>query len=436
MKINYTLLFLLIFSCQLMAQEHGNKHKRPAPGAVEITGEQDEATKANAEYINHGTFLKEALLKLPLKTVPLIDSTSFDSFIDIDDYKPIDADLFMLPKIYKNWHSKNYRICTINAYRLHLSENFHTVVATVLKADFEMETRLINYDLKGNIMGSQMVSYDEISEGWRRYTSTIEKKKIIRSYYMSPNEDDVPVMEVNFIKIKPNGALYEMGIDDIFFDLVADVFDIPSQRQMPELNKFKILPNNPNLAVVVVPEIAAGSEEDGYFAFNTHIALANVAAKKITHYYFESHKTNGWTSDAIRLAQISIDTAPYFVTENKRAFGLRLHFWGSSQVNPYGEQSLSLFELSGKTLKKILHNFTVEMETGEWDGDCNGEFTDHNKTLAMTGKKSGGYFDILVRNKITHTTAFKNNGDCDSRERTTVKTSILKFDGRQYQRGN
>lgn len=432
MKITYLLFFLMLFSCKQNAQEKKNTNKTPAEGAVEITGELDETTKASAEYINHGTFLKEALLQLQRKDVPLIDSTSFDSFIDIDDYKTIDADLFMLPKIYKNWHSKNYRMRTINAYRLNLSENFYTAVITVLINDTEMETQLINYDLKGNIMGSQMVSYDEIAEGWSRYTSTIEKEKIIRSYYMSPNEDDLPVMEVSFIKIKPNGSLYEMGIDDIFFDIVADAFNIPSQKQIPRLNVYKVLPNNPNQAVVVIPEIAEGSEEEGYFALNTHIALVNIGGREITHRYFESHKTNKWFSDAIRLDEIKIDTAPYWVTEDKRVFGIRLHFWGSSRVNPYYEQSLSLFELSGKTLKKIMHNFTVEKGTGRWDGNCEGAFTDNKKVLAMTPKKSNGYFDILVRNTITHSTAFINNGDCDEKESTTTETSMLKFNGMVY----
>lgn len=150
------------------------------------------------------SFLQE-IEQLASKPLPIIDSTSFDSFIDEDDYKEVDSDALKLAEVYSNWNEKGYNFRAIRAYKINLSNNFYSVVVTVLKGDNEMESILINYDLTGNPIASEMVSYDEIAEGWTRYTSMIEKNQISRTYYIWASEEDFPVMEVSFIKIAPNG---------------------------------------------------------------------------------------------------------------------------------------------------------------------------------------------------------------------------------------
>lgn len=58
------------------------------------------------------------------------------------------------------------------------TEIFHTVVITIKKGDNEMESRLINYDLDGNIIDSKVMAYDEIAEGMSMTNSKIERGKI------------------------------------------------------------------------------------------------------------------------------------------------------------------------------------------------------------------------------------------------------------------
>lgn len=428
MKQTYLLIVLIFCSCA-----QNTKEKTPSKGAVEIISAVENVAKEVTEQINNGTTFKEELQKLKTKKVPLIDSTSFDSFIDESDYKTINAEAFQLPKIYKNWYEENDKHRAVSAYRLNLSDDFYTVVVTVLSGDEVMESKLINYDLEGNVIASEMIAYDETVESWARTKSTIESNKITIDYQYTVSEDDEDGPVYSVVKIESDGNFRVLGIRDICYELVIKELNLNESKLIPTLQVFKILPNSPNEAVVVIPEIAVGSEEEGYLEFNTHVALVNTASKEITHQYFESHQTNGWISDAIHLREITIDTAPYDLSEDVRAFGIRIRFIGSSQVNPYENEALSLFVKSGDNLKKVLNNFDIMKYGGEWNGDCDGEFLSEEKTLSISEEKTNGYFDIIIKNKLTKSINVKDElGNCDTKETFTNKTSVLKFDGKTY----
>ncbi|CAM1340123.1 PA3715 family protein [Tenacibaculum aestuarii] len=435
MKYSYLLIIFLLFSCS-----KNNKEKIPAKGAiekqkiekaVETVADEIEAVAKPSEHVT--TTFKEELLKLKLKTVPLVDSTSFDSFIDENDYKTINAEAFQLPKVYKNWDNSKSNYRAIDAYRLNLSRDFYTVVVTVLQNEEVMESKLINYNIEGNVIASKMIAYDEIVESWARTKSTIESNKITIDYQYTVNENDGDGPIYSIVKIEPDGNFRDLGIRDIYYELVIKELNLDESKLVPALQAFKILPNSPHEAVVVIPEIVEGSEEEHYFALNAHVAFVNIENKQVLYHYFESAKTNGWISDAIMLKEIIIDTASYTITEKERAFGIKTHFVGSSRVNPYESDRLSLFIIENNSLQKVLHNFEVLYSGGEWDGSCKGQFFDKKKTLIISEEKTNKYFDIVVKNKITESIAFINvNGDCDNKNTVTTKTSVLKFDGKTY----
>lgn len=436
MKSTYILLVLIFLSCAPNTKERENKStevETPLNVATEIGNTVEKVAKENeieaaAEPSEHiTTTFKEELLKLKLKTVPLVDSTSFDNLTDKGDYQKINTEALKLAKVYKNWKElkPNYR--AIDAYRLKLSKDFYTVVITALQSDGEIESRLINYDLEGNVIAYMIIAYDEIVESWARTKSTIETDRITINYQYNVSE------ETSVVKIESNGKLSMLNISDIFYELVIDELNINRSKLMPALQAFKILPNRPNEAIVVIPEIVEGSEEEHYFTLNTHIAYVNIENKQVLFHYFESAETNGWISDAIRLDEIKIDTAPYTITKNERAFGIKTHFIGSSRVNPYVSDQLSLFMIKNNSIQKILDNFEVLYGGGEWDGNCKGEFINEKKILIISEEKTNTYFDILVKHKITESIAFiDENGDCDNKNTVTTKTSVLKFDGNSY----
>ena len=433
MKPPYILLLLFFCACAQKSKEKTdtNNNKDTVETSPKVKDVED-AVEAVAQTANSANF-KEVLQKLKLKSVPVVDSTSFDSFIDEDYYKTINTEALKLAKVYKNWNNPNYNYQVIDAYRLDLSEDFYTVVVTVLQGDNQLESLLINYDLNGGVITSEIVAYDEKAQGWTRFQSKIEAKKITIKYHVLVSDAAASQMEINTLKIEADGTLKQLTIDDVFYELVIKTLNINSKKLIPSLQAFKILPNSPNQAVVVIPELVEGSEEEHYFYLNTHIAIVNLETKQITHQYFESSKTNGWVSDAIVLTDIIIDTAPYDVTDKIRAFGIKTHFVGSSRANQYESETLSLFVKLEDKLQKVLDNYEVLNNVGEWDGFCFGKFIKEEKILIISRQKTNEYYDIIVKSKITETNNFEDeNGACDYKETSSHQTSVLTFDGKTY----
>lgn len=417
LNFKYTFFLLVLFtSCK-----HNQEEKITEIPVVEQTD------KISEEHIEAATEFKKEFFKLPLKKLPITDSTSFDSFIEAEDFKNINAASFKLSEIYDNWNNKDYNYKVISGYRVAFSNEFYSAVLTVKKGDHEMETTMINYDLKGNFIDSILIAYDEIAEGFFKTTSKLEKDKITikKIEWTDEGHESIDVYKVN-----EDGKIAIMTNDESIINTVVNYLNLDKLKVKTDLIVQKFLKTS-NETIVVIPEIVEEAEE--YFSLNTHIVIYSNQTGKVTHTYFESSKTNNWISDAIRLDEIKIDVAPYFLTENTRAFGIRVEYFGSSRVNPYYNQTLSLFVKEKGTLKNILRNLSVEENTGEWDGACEGKFHDESKTLIMTKEKTNGYFDILVKSKIVESVAFFNNAnECDEKETVSYTTSVLKFDGNLY----
>lgn len=225
--------------------------------------------------------------------------------------------------------------------------------------------------------------------------------------------------------------LISFAQSESLINTVVKQLHLDKSKIKTELVISKSFPNNPNKTIIVIPEIV--DEGEMYFELNSHILIIDSKSGNIKSYFFESSKTNNWISDAIQLTEITIDTAPYKVSKNERAFGIRLHFIGSSRPNPYENETISLFVQSKNKLKKILNNYEILYNGGEWDTDCEGEFVDERKVLIISNNKTNGLFDILVKNKITETTNYINeNDECSSIDNIRSLKTILKFDGKKY----
>ena len=416
MKYIYLLILVVFISC------NQNKNEQKTPSEV-----NNGALDSLIEYTEEGSSFIEEFQKLPVKHIPLIDSTSFDSFIDEDDIKKINVEALRLPLVFTNWFKKGYDYKVISGYRLVLSESFYSVVVTTEKGNHEMKSTLINYDFEGNIIDYKGVAYDEIAESLVRTQSKIEKNKITiyTIEWTEEKKENTTVFQIN-----SEGKFVNTTKEELLIDKICSELGIEKSNIKEDLCTYLVLGNGRE-GIMVVPEIV--EEGEAFFTLNTHIVVYDNVTNKITHKYFESTMTNGWVSDAIRLDQIKIDPAPYYVDEEKRAFGIRVNYYGSSRVNPYYNQTLSLFVKGEDILKKVLDKYTVELNTGEWDGSCVGEFLDEKKILIMSKNKTNAYVDIIVKNTITKTKNFISEiGDCDYKEKVINKTSVLKFDGSKY----
>lgn len=430
MKYIYVLLLILFVSCA--------KNKQPkkvsavkAKDVVEVPEEENVVLNS----VDTEAFLVE-IKKTKTKEFPIFETTNFDSFITAEDYNEVNVKALQLERLYPNFYNKDYNFKTLASYRIQLDKAFYTLVVALQKTDNEMESRLINYDLKGNIIDSKVVAYDEIAEGMSQIKSIITENEIrVHHVFWSEKKE----VEEQVYEIPTNGKFKEPFkhnlhqkikdytiINNVLNDLKLNWVQIKKDLIVVQEN-----PGNSNEIIVVIPEII--DEGEYYFELNSHIVLVNAISGKITHKYFESYKTNGWQSDAVMLDRIEININKYLIGAKNNAFGLNVHYHSLSSANPYSKKSLNLYVKEGSLLKNILHNYTIEEYTGEWDGACYGEFLKENKNLIISNTATNNFSDFLVITSYVKTKNIENeNGECDNIETRSTQISKLKFNGQVY----
>ncbi|WP_158975708.1 hypothetical protein [Cellulophaga sp. L1A9] len=194
----------------------------------------------------------------------------------------------------------------------------------------------------------------------------------------------------------------------------------------------KVKPDNSEETIVVIPEIV--QEDEDYFELNSHILIIETNTGKIKSRYFEGSLTNEWYSDAVRLAEIKIDTAPYLLSEDTRAFGIRVYYYNNSHPNPYSHETISLYFDENNTLKQVLKNFEMMSYGGEVNSECEADLSGVEKVLILKETKTNGYFDILVKSTVKTTTRKEaSNGDCIEEKKITNLDQVLKFKNGKYQ---
>lgn len=427
MKSPYIVLILFILSCGPKPQEDKN-----TPGAIEVS---DGAKDNLSEGVEKG-FL-ETIKSAKAKYLPQIEKTNFDSFIDKDDYTQIDFKALKLDLVYPDLNFENHNARIIDLYTLPIRDDYHSVVITVLKNDNEMESILINFNAEGDIIDHELVAYDEIAEGMSQIVSRISENLLTvnRIFWGNTKEIEQAEYEIRWdgtIEKVDTKSLNKFFEDFELIDKVLTELKLDWVQTKNSMIKTKVYPENPNETFLVIPEVVDEGEQ--YFELNSHIVIADNHTGKISHKFFESNQTNQWVSDAIELWKINIDTAKYQLSEKTKAYGIQVDFLGMSRVNPYSNQTLSLFIKSGNKLEKILSNYSVKDFGGEWDGDCNGEFNSEEKIVFVGSHKTKGYFDLLVNKKITDTKNYQDEdkGECQTENSYQIKNTILKFDGRMY----
>ncbi len=430
MKNLYAAIGFLIISCGQGSKLKKDSHVE-AQGAIEVI-EQGLETPSQGANLAFDNVMGNA----KTKKLPHIETTNFDSFIDEDDYEEIDAKALKLDQIYPDFGSEGRNYRAIAMYTLPINTSFNSVVITLLKSGHEMETVLVNYDSEGNPIAHQVVAYDEVAESLSQTVTRISEDRLTvnRIFWADIKE----VEEIEY-EIRGDGTLEKIGakkLNDTFenFTLINSVLtDLKSDWVKIKTNLITSAPypNNSDETIIVIPEIV--DEGIQYVDLDSHLVIADNRTGNITHTYFESHKTNTWVSDAIELNKVALETTPYQLAEDKMAFGLTVSHVGHSSVNPYATKTLSLFVKSGDSLQKVLADYTIENYGGEWNGDCDGEFTGEKKTFIISQDQTNGYADIYVTNEITFSENAKDKkGECLICEKHQTKNAVLKFNGKTY----
>ena len=134
--------------------------------------------------------------------------------------------------------------------------------------------------------------------------------------------------------------------------------------------------------------------------------------------------------DAIRINEIKVDTARYILAADARAFGLRIVRQGSSRVNPYSNETLTLYVPQGPKLARVLDELEMTLERGEWDANCAGNFETVRGSLSIARSTSHGWADLLLRQTRTETRSSSQGDECVTHERPAKFSSrTLRYDG-------
>ncbi len=435
MKYIYLLGFVLFLSCGQNAKEKQTTTTDSV--AVQKDSTTQEATDMVVEETATSPTFEKSIASTEVRSLPQMEITSFDSFIEAEDYKHVDAKALKLEQIYPDFNTVGYNYKAIASYRIQLSTDFHTVVVTIRKGDHEMESILINYSPEGTILAHQVVAYDEIAEGLSRTMSRISQEKLsVHHIYWDTSKE----IEETVYRLLPDGTFEKIWSGTIN-DSIDEFVLIDTALIDLELNWVQIKTNliatmehpyNIDETIIVIPEIVDEAEQ--YFELNTHIVLTDSRLAEVSHRFFESAASNQWVSDAVELDEIRIDPDLYQISFDKEAYGIRVSYTGMSRANPYEHETLSLFMKFGNELKKVLDNYPVRNYGGEWNTDCEGEFELQEKTLSIDSTKHLSFYNLIINNQITATTNYVDSqGDCDYDEEVTNESLMLIYNGNTYE---
>jgi len=192
-------------------------------------------------------------------------------------------------------------------------------------------------------------------------------------------------------------------------------------------------PVDPALTITAVSKfvpdkVYAKGEKIGSYDLDLSVWSADESTSLATY-----RQTAAFSTDAIELESVELDTARYKLTPKLRAFGVRAMFRGSSSVNPLNETVLSLYVKEGNNLRPVLDRLVVYRFSGEWDGNCAGDRGTTVRTIEMGKTNSHGYADLIVKSVTTGLTGEGPPDTCEIKT-TNYKPELttLHYDGKSY----
>ena len=217
-------------------------------------------------------------------------------------------------------------------------------------------------------------------------------------------------------------------------DKVINDLGLKKENLKTSLISSSVSPINNQETIIIIPEIE-NEEIDCCFELNSHILIVDTKTGNIKNKYFESTKTNGWSSDILTLSSIVIETTAYKIAENKNAFGIKVKHSSSAQASPYHDTNITLFTIHNNTLKKVLKNYDIQKYSDDRNTNCSGKKTSTEKTLTTTSSLTNGLYDIIVKTKTTTTKKNKDlQGNCTNTLGSSLTRSVLKYNGKRYKK--
>lgn len=204
---------------------------------------------------------------------------------------------------------------------------------------------------------------------------------------------------------------------------------IDIQGNAPQSAICRVWPAHPELTLAAVP-LMSPEKTDYDHTGDLELLVLDSSTLDVKQ---RLHLPERMSDDAFRITGISLDTARWKVAPNQTAFGLHVVREGSSRVNPFSEDALSLYVIENNQLRPLLKGILLEDNSGEWDGNCAGEFNGIKRTLAIDSASQNGYANIRVSEKrVASTTWLDANGECKTKDKPEKTSWTLRYDGKEY----
>jgi hypothetical protein len=190
----------------------------------------------------------------------------------------------------------------------------------------------------------------------------------------------------------------------------------------------KVIPNQKEKVIIILPvKTNLDPECDSCFDIDNNILIWNKITKSIETKYTKKAE---WSSDAMYLDELKIDTGLYYLNKSTRAFGIRFSYGGSSSVNPFESNSINLYYFKNNQIIEVLHDFELEKYNGDsgGNGGCKDAWYETSKSVFIISDKLTTKFnDITVKTKFKD---FTYDSDCEKEiiKKESTKNSVLKFD--------
>lgn len=191
----------------------------------------------------------------------------------------------------------------------------------------------------------------------------------------------------------------------------------------------KVNPGDSSQVLAALP-FAVNVTEDGDGDYRLEVLVADAASGKVIAHSYQDATIE---SNAIRFTNLRLDTARYQLAPGLRAFGVRISYEGSSRVNPYSSETLSLYLHDGAQLRQIMNTLEVSLSGGEWDGMCTGDFNQTERTLAVGKSGKAGFASLRITEKSTgRHNVVKGDGCEETQSNSATATFMLDYDGSRY----
>ena len=207
-----------------------------------------------------------------------------------------------------------------------------------------------------------------------------------------------------------------------------------TRHTVEALSPCKTWPYNNDLTIVLLTYPQAGTTasnlENGLLEYDVYTLVYNTQEHQIVQKLYEKGR---YSSDALVLEGITIDTARYDLSKTQRAFGVSAHYVGSSRVNPMETYELSLYLPQEKNLQLVVRDYPTLYDGGAWDGMCAGEFERVTSSLALSSSAHHGLYDLKVYQKNVTITVVQKQECVENVHKSQHRTFELHFDGTHYQ---